>query len=36
MKLNLETHDQVVVLLRATGEERDAHSSAATRFVLSR
>ena len=36
VKLNLETHDQVVVLLRANGEERDARSSTATRFALSR
>lgn len=36
VKLNLETHDQLVVLLRANGEERDAHGGTATRFVLSR
>ena len=36
VNLNLETYDQVVVLFRANGEERDAHSSTATRFVLSR
>jgi hypothetical protein len=36
VKLNLVTHGQLVVLLRANGEERDAHSSTATRFVLSR
>jgi hypothetical protein len=36
VKLNLETHDRVVVLLRANGEVRGARSSAARRFALSR
>ena len=33
VKLNLETHDQVVVLLRANGEARDACTGTATIFA---
>ena len=36
VKLNLETHDQGVVLLRANGEVRGARSSTARKFALSR